>query len=157
MKRKVETFCLCFLSGVTMLNMQYLLTTVNNVGSTTLLQSCFQQYCNKLMIFRRVYSAALHSQKLWACCMYITGRKQRFAAHFTVSKYETNNTVEPESGVTMPNIIVDNCEQSGQQSIVQSLSQQYCNKLFVFCCVQNWLGWMAISRRPTRYVMLYPL
>ncbi len=31
----------------------------------------------------------------------------------------------------MLNIIVDNCEHCGQQNILQSCLQQYCNKLFV--------------------------
>ena len=35
-----------------------------------------------------------------------------------------NNVVEPESGETMLKNIVDNCEQCGQQSIVQSCSHQ---------------------------------
>jgi hypothetical protein len=43
-----------------------------------------------------------------------------------------NNIVEPESGVTILFNIVDNCEQCGQQSIVQSCFHQYCNNLSVF-------------------------
>ena len=35
-----------------------------------------------------------------------------------------NNVVEPESGVTILKNIVDNCEQCGQQNIVQSCSHQ---------------------------------
>ena len=35
-----------------------------------------------------------------------------------------NDVVEPESGVTMLKNIVDNCEQCGQQNIVQSCSHQ---------------------------------
>ena len=42
------------------------------------------------------------------------------------------NIVEPESGVTMLNSIVDNCEQCGQHNIVQSCFQQYCNKFMIF-------------------------
>ena len=51
-----------------------------------------------------------------------------------------NNIVEPELGVTILfelgvtilfNII-DNCEQCGQQNIVQSCFHQYCNNLIVF-------------------------
>jgi hypothetical protein len=46
-----------------------------------------------------------------------------------------NNIVEPQSGVTILFNIVDNCEQCGQQSIVQSCFHQYCNNLIVFCRV----------------------
>ena len=35
-----------------------------------------------------------------------------------------DNVVEPELGVTMLKNIVDNCEQCGQQNIVQSCSYQ---------------------------------
>jgi hypothetical protein len=41
-----------------------------------------------------------------------------------------NNIVEPESGLLFN--IVDNCEQCGQQNIVQSCFHQYCNNLSVF-------------------------
>ena len=43
-----------------------------------------------------------------------------------------NNSVEPESGVTMLNNILDNCKQRRQHNIVQSSFQQYCNKLMSF-------------------------
>ena len=43
-----------------------------------------------------------------------------------------NNIVEPESGVTILFNIVGNCEQCGQQSIVQSCFHQYCINLSVF-------------------------
>jgi hypothetical protein len=43
-----------------------------------------------------------------------------------------NNIVEPESGVTILFNIVDNYEQCGQQSIVQSCFHQCCNNLSVF-------------------------
>ena len=43
-----------------------------------------------------------------------------------------NNIVESESGVTILFNIVDNCEQCGQQNIVQSCFHQYCNNLIVF-------------------------
>jgi hypothetical protein len=43
-----------------------------------------------------------------------------------------NNIVEPESGVTILFNTVDNCEQCGQQSIVQSCFHQYCDNLIVF-------------------------
>jgi hypothetical protein len=43
-----------------------------------------------------------------------------------------NSIVEPESGVTILFNIVDNCEQCGQQNIVQSCFHQYCNNLSVF-------------------------
>jgi hypothetical protein len=43
-----------------------------------------------------------------------------------------NNIVEPESGVTILFNIVDNCEQCGQQNIVQSCFHQYCINLSVF-------------------------
>jgi hypothetical protein len=48
-----------------------------------------------------------------------------------------NNIVEPESGVTTLFNIVDNCEQCGQQSIVQSCFHQYCINLSVFCRVSR--------------------
>jgi hypothetical protein len=44
-----------------------------------------------------------------------------------------NNIVEPESGVTILFNIVDNCEQYGQQNIVQACFQQH----GVFCCVDG--------------------
>jgi hypothetical protein len=60
-----------------------------------------------------------------------------------------NNIVEPESGVTILFNIVDNCEQCGQQNIVQSCFHQYCNNLSVFTrvgydayvkrCAQVWV------------------
>jgi hypothetical protein len=43
-----------------------------------------------------------------------------------------NTIVEPESGVTILFNLVDNCEQCGQQNIVQSCFHQYCNNLIVF-------------------------
>ena len=43
-----------------------------------------------------------------------------------------NNIIEPESGVTTLNSIVENCEQCGQHNIVQSCLFQYCNKLMIF-------------------------
>jgi hypothetical protein len=43
-----------------------------------------------------------------------------------------NNIVEPESGVTILFNTVDNCEQCGQQNIVQSCFHQHCNNLIVF-------------------------
>jgi hypothetical protein len=43
-----------------------------------------------------------------------------------------NIIVEPESGVTILFNVVDNCEQCGQQSIVQSCFHQYCINLIVF-------------------------
>ena len=43
-----------------------------------------------------------------------------------------NNIVEPELGGTILFNIVDNCEQCGQQSIVQSCFHQYCINLSVF-------------------------
>jgi hypothetical protein len=43
-----------------------------------------------------------------------------------------NNIVEPESGVTILFNIIDNCEQFGQQSIVQSCFHQHCINLSVF-------------------------
>ena len=42
------------------------------------------------------------------------------------------HVVEPESGVTILFNIVDNCEQCGQQSIVQPCFHQYCINLCVF-------------------------
>ena len=48
-----------------------------------------------------------------------------------------NNIVEPESGVTILFNIVDNCEQYGQQNIVQSCFHQHCNYLIVFSRVVN--------------------
>jgi transcription elongation factor Elf1 len=48
-----------------------------------------------------------------------------------------NNIVEPESGVTILFNIIDNCEQRGQQRIVQSCFHQYCNNLIVFCRVMR--------------------
>ncbi len=58
--------------------------------------------------------------------------------------------VEPESGVTMLDIIVGNCEQYGQQNIVQSCLQQYCNKLFVFRCVVG--DWSLVM---SYYITMY--
>ena len=51
-----------------------------------------------------------------------------------------NNTVEPESGVTILFNIVDNCEQCGQQNIVQSCFHQYCNNMIVFTRADNVFG-----------------
>jgi hypothetical protein len=51
-----------------------------------------------------------------------------------------NNIVEPESGVTILFNIVDNCEQCGQQSIVQSCFHQYCINLSVFTRVERCTG-----------------
>jgi hypothetical protein len=48
-----------------------------------------------------------------------------------------NNIVEPESGVTILFNIVDNCEQCGQQNIVQSCFHQYCINLSVFTRVRS--------------------
>jgi hypothetical protein len=55
-----------------------------------------------------------------------------------------NNIVEPESGVTILFNIVDNCEQCGQQSIVQSCFHQHCNNLSVFTRVDQYIhGWLG--------------
>ena len=56
-----------------------------------------------------------------------------------------NNMVEPESGVTILFNIVDNCEQCGQQNIVQSCFHQYCNNLIVFSCVKQQRNKMAVN------------
>jgi hypothetical protein len=48
-----------------------------------------------------------------------------------------NNTVEPDSGVTILFNTVDNCEQCGQQNIVQSCFHQYCVNLSVFTHVNE--------------------
>ena len=56
-----------------------------------------------------------------------------------------NNMVEPESGGTILFNIVDNCEQCGQQNIVQSCFRQYCNNLIVFSCVKQQRNKMAVN------------
>jgi hypothetical protein len=78
-------------------------------------------------IFTRV-----HSKKRRAGCS--TGLNNvLLPTLFTlVNNIELNSIVEPESGVTILFNIVDNCEQCGQQSIVQSCFHQYCNNLSVF-------------------------
>jgi hypothetical protein len=48
-----------------------------------------------------------------------------------------NNVVEPESGVAILFNIVDNCEQCGQQNIVQSCFHQYCINLSVLTHVEQ--------------------
>ena len=48
-----------------------------------------------------------------------------------------NSIVEPESGVTMLFNVVNNFEQCGQHNILQSCFQQHCNRLMIFCRVQQ--------------------
>ncbi len=51
---------------------------------------------------------------------FIYAKRMHYPVLVFRSVYSTiwNDTEEPESGVTMLNIIVENCEQYGQQNIV---------------------------------------
>ena len=55
-----------------------------------------------------------------------------FCCQQHLSTILNNNIVETESGVTILFNIVDNCEQCGQQNIVQSCFHQHCINLSVF-------------------------
>ena len=74
----------------------------------------------------------LHGKKRRARCL--TGLNNvLLPTLFTlVNNIEQYCIVEHESGVTILFNIVGNCEQCGQQSIVQSCFPQYCNNLSVF-------------------------
>ena len=80
----------------------------------------------------RFQCSGLHGKKRRARCL--TGLNNvLLPTLFTL----VNNSVEPESGVTILFNIVDNCEQCWQQNIVQSCFHQHCNNPSVFTCVTS--------------------
>jgi hypothetical protein len=66
-----------------------------------------------------------------------------------------NNIVEPESGVTTLFSIVDNCEQCGQQNIVQSCFHQYCINLSAcsLVCDRNYCNVMHFDKEEQSHEM----
>ena len=86
-----------------------LLTSVNNVGSKTLFNPV-KQRARRFLPCTRLKMLSLLFNRIEQC----------FAAHVVHACQLTilNNIVEPESGVTILFKIVDNCEQCGQQNIV---------------------------------------
>ena len=47
------------------------------------------------------------------------------------------NSIEAELSVTMLFNVVGNLKQCGKHNIVQSCSQQYCNRLMIFCRIEK--------------------
>jgi hypothetical protein len=86
-----------------------LLTSVNNVVSKTLFNPV-KQRARRFLPCTRLKMLSLLFNRIEQC----------FAAHVVHACQLTilNNIVEPESGVTILFKIVDNCEQCGQQNIV---------------------------------------
>ena len=82
--------------------------------------TCVERVTQKFRLSRCPFPLCTISS-LWFCC-------PRCSHLSTV----LNNTVEPESGVTILFNIVDSYEQCGQKNIVQSCFHQYCINLSVF-------------------------